>query len=157
MKRIHALFALSLASFAAACGGCHSSSSGTSSSGEGGTPGGGACTDPSQCQGYGNLCYQSVTCESGKCAFKLQNYGFVLPDAQQTPADCQYVACDGFGGVKAIPDDNDRPDAGPCKIIFCIEGQQHAPQPLTDGTPCSADGGMVCSAGECVTNTGGDR
>ncbi|MGH7281112.1 MAG: hypothetical protein ACRELY_06280 [Polyangiaceae bacterium] len=157
MKKIHLLFGLPLVAIAVAMLACHSSSSGSTSTTEGGTPGGGSCTDPSTCVGYGNLCYQSVTCDNGKCAFKLQNYGFVLPDSQQTSADCQYVACDGFGGVKAIPDDNDRPDAGPCKIIFCVEGQQHAPQPLTDGTACGPDGGMTCSAGECGAKTGGDH
>ena len=142
---------LCLASVAAACSGCHSGSSAGDGTGtdvpEGGTPAGGACTQPSTCQGYGDPCYEKVTCDEGKCAFKLQNYGFPVP-GMQAKGDCVYLACDGFGQVKAIPDDLDRPDAGPCQIAYCVEGVKHAPQAVTDGTSCG-DAGQVCTAGAC--------
>jgi len=127
---------------------CHSSSSSSSSGDvpEGGTPGGGGCTDATTCTGYGNVCYSSVTCTDGKCAFKLQNYGFQIPDAQ-TRGDCNFVACDGFGNRKSLPDDLDRPDAGPCKVIFCVNGASHDPVLLDDGTSCGA--GLVCTGGLC--------
>lgn len=147
--------ALAIASMfaSAACNACKSSAHDVP---EGGVAGGGECSDAKDCQGYGNLCYQSVTCTDGKCAFKLQDYGTVLPDASQIPGDCKYLACDGFGAVKAIPDDQDRPDGGPCMVIACLEGTTHTPQPQPDGTPCGT--GMVCNAGNCVNPpVGGDH
>lgn len=138
-----------LASVAAACSGCHSSSAGVTGIDvpEGGTPAGGACSEPSTCVGYGNPCYAKVSCDDGKCGFKLQPYGFPMPGIQ-VAGDCSYLACDGFGEVKALPDDEDRPDAGLCQIVFCVEGTMHTPQPLTDGTSCG-DAGQVCSGGTC--------
>jgi hypothetical protein len=135
------------ASSVIACSACHSSSSGSTTVTEGGTAGGGDCSDPSTCQGFGNPCYKSVTCTDGKCAFKLQSPGFALPDASQTPFDCKYVACDNFGNVQSVPDDLDRPDAGPCMAIFCIGGEKHQPESQPDGTPCGT--GLTCTSGVC--------
>ena len=125
---------------------CHSSSS-SGTVPEGGTPGGGECTDSTTCTGYGNPCYKTVTCTDGKCAFQLQSPGFALPDASQTAFDCNYVSCDNFGNIKKVPDDLDRPDAGPCLQVFCINGEAHTPEPVPDGTSCGT--GLVCSGGAC--------
>ncbi|MEO8875038.1 MAG: hypothetical protein ABI461_05580 [Polyangiaceae bacterium] len=135
-----ALLAVAALAFAA----CHSSSSGSVP--EGGTPSGGECTNASTCAGYGNPCYASVTCTNEKCAFQLQSPGYQVPDAQ-TPGDCSYVACDNLGNIKSVPDDLDRPDAGPCKIIFCVNSMGHDPEPAVDGTSCGP--GLVCTGGLC--------
>jgi hypothetical protein len=145
-KSIRVVFLSTLAFAVIAVAACHSSSSGSSALVEGGTPGGGACTDVTTCTGYGSPCYKSVTCTDGKCAFQLQSPGYSVPDAQ-TPFDCHYVACDNFGNVKSMPDDLDRPDAGPCQTIFCVDGEMHTPEPSADGTPCGT--GLVCTAGVC--------
>jgi hypothetical protein len=149
-KSMRALFVVALAS-ATVFVACKSSSSGTVP--EGGTLGGGECTDPSACVGYGNPCYSSVTCTDGKCAFQLQPPGYALPDASQTPFDCSYVSCDNFGNIKKVPDDLDRPDAGPCLQVFCIDGEPHTPEPVPDGTSCGA--GLVCISGSCGHGDGG--
>jgi hypothetical protein len=139
-------FFIALAASAIVVVACHSSSS-ASSVPEGGTPGGGECSDATTCAGYGNPCYKTVTCTDGKCAFQLQSPGYALPDASQTAFDCNYVSCDNFGNIKKVPDDLDRPDAGPCQQVFCIDGEMHQAEPVPDGTSCGK--GLVCSGGSC--------
>lgn len=150
-KSLRVMFAIAFVSAIVAVA-CHSSSSGSVP--EGGTLGGGECSDPSTCVGYGNPCYLSVTCTDGKCAFQLQPPGYALPDAAQTPFDCNYVSCDNFGNIKKVPDDLDRPDAGPCQQVFCIDGETHQPEPVPDGTSCGKN--LMCTGGQCVACTGGN-
>jgi hypothetical protein len=109
---------------------------------------------PSDCTGFGDPCYASVACESGRCAFALEPYGKELGPELQTSSDCLRVACDGFGKHTKLPDSSDpESDGDPCTRDFCIEGTPHAihpPQP--NGTAC--DGGPSCVSGACVTDAG---
>lgn len=133
-----------------------SSDGGAGSDGSGGdaTIGGDECAVTSDCPQAGQLCYTTVACVSGRCAYALAAYGDPVPDALQTPRDCRRVACDGFGKTTSVPEDDDLPDDGdPCTLDLCVDGAPHATHPpLPDGTPC--DGGPSCVAGRCALDAG---
>lgn len=116
----------------------------TTSSGVGGS----ACSTPADCPDTDIPCQQR-TCIAGTCGLTNAPAGTSLPDADQTPADCQLAVCDGSGGITTEPDDTDIPDdANPCTTDLCTAGvPSHLAEPL--GTPCGA--ALICDgAAQCV-------
>jgi len=130
------------------------SSDGGAEGGKDATTVGDECAVTADCPQAGKLCYTTVACVSGRCAFALAAYGDPVPDSLQTARDCRRVACDGFGKTTTLPEDDDLPDDGdPCTLDLCVEGAPHATHPpLPDGTPC--DGGPSCVAGRCALDAG---
>ena len=106
------------------------------------------CTGPADCPGDDGPC-QTRTCTGGTCGFDFAPQGTVYPD--QIPGDCAEAICDGNGAVTQAADDADVPaDGNDCTDDLCSGGV-----PSNDftapSTPCSQDGGVVCSgAGACV-------
>jgi hypothetical protein len=110
------------------------------------------CVTATDCPGVDQDC-QKRTCVAGVCGVKNTAPGIALPQAKQTPGDCQQLVCDGSGGVKSVTSPGDTPnDNNPCTTDSC--SFQGAPTFTNKGThtACSGpNGGAWCDgAGHCV-------
>jgi len=107
-----------------------------------------ACIAADECPAPGGECGQPA-CVKNACTFQDAAFGTVL--ATQDPGDCRTIICDGKGGTARLVDDLDVPvDGLPCTDDVCDDGAAKNP-PSAAGTPCSADGGVVCDGqGACV-------
>ncbi len=107
------------------------------------------CTKDEECDGFGNACYVSAACVTGRCEFQLRAPGAVATAATQVLGDCLRLACDGFGGLTNFVDDTDvQSDSNSCTIDLCVGGTPHPIHPpVSDGTPCGDAG--ICTSGAC--------
>ena len=104
------------------------------------------CLSPTDCPGK-DTDYQTRTCAKGQCGLASAAVG--TPTPMQIVGDCQKLACDGNGGVVALPDGSDVPDdLNPCTVDVCSAG---APANVAkpQGTACGVN--LVCDGkGDCV-------
>jgi hypothetical protein len=110
-----------------------------------------SCLKDSQC-GVPTDCHQ-YKCDQGTCADVFTLANIPVSPAGQTPGDCLVQVCDGAGGVKPNPDDNDLPnDGNDCTIDGCAAGTKVF-SPVNAGSVCLnnrvCDGSGNCLGGAC--------
>ncbi len=125
---------------------------------EGQPVGDGRCVTASDCAGLGSEC-ATVTCEASQCITTPVAEGTLLE--QQTLGDCRLDACDGEGGIVAIPAPSDADDGLPCTEDACLEtadaGTYEAEHNVVATVACytglpSTLGVGVCAAGQQACN-----
>ena len=102
------------------------------------------CEESEQCPAPESACLTSW-CMDGQCVFVPAPDG-LLPEADQTPGDCNILYCDGEGNVTVQPAQHDLPldDGNPCTEGICdIDAPKHVPR--VAGTPCQSEG--LCNGG----------
>ena len=106
------------------------------------------CTVASDCASFedDNAC-QTTTCDNGSCA--VDHVAAGTPVGNQTPGDCELVACDGAGDVVTLADDDPASDANDCTDDVCNGTiTEHPNSPLN--TPCGAGAALACDGmGNC--------
>jgi plastocyanin len=88
-------------------------------------------------------------CVEARCEERDADDG--APIAEQTADDCEEVVCDGEGGTRSEPDDDDVPnDDNPCTVDACDDGDA-THEPSAPRTECDVDDGVMCDGdGACV-------
>lgn len=105
------------------------------------------CTVPDQCPGEDTEC-ATRTCEASVCDFDYADAGTLL--TAQPMGDCKTARCNGSGGV--VTEANTRDpfiDNLDCTFDQC-DGDTPDNPPVADRLECDDNGGVLCSAGECV-------
>ncbi len=106
------------------------------------------CNVASDCPGGPDTDCHKRVCNAGVCSVMFVSDGTAV--ASQPPGDCHQNVCDGQGGVRAALDDSDvNVDGNQCTQDLCSNGTPS--NPITTGTTCSQNGGLLCdAAGICV-------
>jgi|GEM_PF-4087753 len=107
------------------------------------------CVTGADCDGTDDSC-KTRTCDNHVCGWDYVPANTPVPEAEQTPADCKQVVCDGNGNTAAVALPTDLPDDGnECTTDSC-DGSSPNFEPVAPGTPCNNDTQVCTASGTCV-------
>jgi hypothetical protein len=106
------------------------------------------CLDATTCPGGPDTECNTRTCVAGVCGISQPPDGTLVSD--QVSFDCNQKVCNGVGGTRQLPDDNDVPDpTTACATPMCVAGNLMSSK-LPHGSACTDNGGRTCDGqGTC--------